>query len=116
MKTILVPLDGSALADRAVPFAKTIATRAGWSLLLLRAVNTFSAPTEAAGLALKREAQKALDAMAAALVADGLNVSSRVVRDRRLGDPRSAGRRGRQSGRHLDERARRPRRFICGSR
>ena len=60
MKTILVPLDGSTLADRAVPFAATIATRAGWSLLILRAVNTFSAPTEAAGLTLKREAQEAV--------------------------------------------------------
>jgi nucleotide-binding universal stress UspA family protein len=37
MKKILVPLDGSALADRAIPFAATIAARAGWSLHLLRA-------------------------------------------------------------------------------
>ena len=79
MKTILVPLDGSALADRAAPFAVTIATRAGWSLLLLRAVNTLSVPTEAAGLAMKREAQEALDAVATALAADGLNVTTRVV-------------------------------------
>jgi nucleotide-binding universal stress UspA family protein len=79
MKTILVPLDGSALADRAVPFAATIASRAGWSLLLLRAVNTLSAPTEAEGLALKREAQEALDATAAAIATDGMRVATRVV-------------------------------------
>jgi nucleotide-binding universal stress UspA family protein len=79
MKTILAPLDGSALADRAVPFAATIASRAGWSLLLLRAVNTLSAPTEGAGLALKHEAQEALDATSAALAADGLNIVTRVV-------------------------------------
>jgi nucleotide-binding universal stress UspA family protein len=79
MKTILVPLDGSALADRAVPFAATIAKRAGWSVLLLRAVTTLRAPTEAAGLALKREAQAALDAVAAALMADGLTVTTRVI-------------------------------------
>ena len=40
MKAVLVPLDGSELAERAVPFAATIATKSGWSLLLLRAVNT----------------------------------------------------------------------------
>lgn len=79
MKTILVPLDGSDLAARAVPFAATIASRAGWSLLLLRAVNTLSAPTEEAGLALKLEAQEALDATAAALASDGLNVATRAV-------------------------------------
>ena len=79
MKTILVPLDGSALADRAVPFAATLATRAGWSLLLLRAVNTLSAPTEAAGLALMHEAGEALAATAAALATDGMSVTTRVV-------------------------------------
>jgi nucleotide-binding universal stress UspA family protein len=79
MKTILVPLDGSELADRAVPFAATISTRAGWSLLLLRAVNTLSAPTEASGLALKREAQAALDAMAASLATDAVRAVTRVV-------------------------------------
>jgi nucleotide-binding universal stress UspA family protein len=79
MKTILVPLDGSALADRAVPFAATIATRAGWSLLLLRAVDTLSAPTETAGLALKHEAQERLDATAAALTAGSINAATRVV-------------------------------------
>jgi nucleotide-binding universal stress UspA family protein len=79
MKSILVPLDGSALADRAVPFASTIAKRAGWSLLLLRAVNILAAPTEREELALKREAQESVDAVAASLAADGLNAVTRVV-------------------------------------
>ena len=79
MKTILVPLDGSTLADRAVPFAATIATRSGSALLLLRAVDTLRIPTESAELALKREAQEALDSVAAALVANGLNAATRVV-------------------------------------
>jgi nucleotide-binding universal stress UspA family protein len=79
MKTILLPLDGSALADRAVPFAATIAERAGWSLLLLRAAHTLSAPTEAAGLDMTHEAQTALDDVAARLAAGGLTVTTRVV-------------------------------------
>jgi nucleotide-binding universal stress UspA family protein len=86
MTTILVPLDGSALADRAVPFAVTVATRAGWSLLLLRAVNTLAAPTERAGADLKREAEEALDTVAARLASDGLAVTTRVVE----GQPESA--------------------------
>jgi nucleotide-binding universal stress UspA family protein len=79
MKTILVPLDGSDLAARAVPFAATLAARGESSLLLLRAVNTFAAPTESAGQALVDEAQQALDATAAALAADGLTATTRVV-------------------------------------
>src|SRR5215207_6025420 len=82
MKTILVPLDGSALADRAVPFAATLAKRADWSLLMLRAVNTLAASTEAAGGALKREAQEALDAVAEEVAKDGLTVATRVVDNR----------------------------------
>jgi nucleotide-binding universal stress UspA family protein len=79
MKMILVPLDGSALADRAVPFAATLAKRAGWSILLLRAVTTQRALTEAEGRAMVDEAQSALHSVAAALTADGLMVTTRVV-------------------------------------
>jgi len=79
MKTILVPLDGSALAERAVPFAATIAKRAGWSILLLRAVNTLAAPTDRAVLVQKLTAQQALDATAEALAVNGLDVTTRVV-------------------------------------
>ena len=79
MKTILVPLDGSAVAERAVPFAATIAKRAGWSILLLRAVNTLAAPTDRAVLVQKLTAQQALDATAEALAVNGLDVTTRVV-------------------------------------
>src|SRR5690349_8552152 len=79
MKTILVPLDGSALAGRAVPFAATIAKRAGWSILLLRAVNTMRAANEAEGRAAVREARAALDAVAATLAADGIETDTRVA-------------------------------------
>ena len=79
MKTVLVPLDGSELAAQALPFATTIAARSGCSLLLLRAVNSLNAPTDAAGLALKQAAQEALDAVAASLAADGVTAVTRVV-------------------------------------
>src|SRR3954464_5390571 len=79
MKTILVPLDGSPLADRAVPFAATLAARAGWQMLLVRAVSTLSVYSERAGLALKHEAQEALDATAAPIAAAGIDVMTRVI-------------------------------------
>ena len=79
MKTILVPLDGSDIAARAVPFAATLAARAGSEIVLLRAVNTLSVYSERAGFALKREAQEALNVTAAPLEADGLTVFTRVV-------------------------------------
>jgi nucleotide-binding universal stress UspA family protein len=79
MTIVLVPLDGSELAARALPFSTTIAARSGWSLLLLRAVDTLSAPTDAAGLALEQAAQEALDALAASLEASGVNAVTRVV-------------------------------------
>jgi nucleotide-binding universal stress UspA family protein len=82
MKTILLPLDGSALAERAVPFAATLARKAGWSIVLLRAVNTLRAQTETEGRSMVREAQAALDAVAAPLTADGLTVTTRVVDNR----------------------------------
>jgi nucleotide-binding universal stress UspA family protein len=79
MKTILVPLDGSTLANRAVPFAATIAKRAGWSILLLRAVNTLRAANEAEERAVVHEARAALDAVAATLAADGIQTDTRVA-------------------------------------
>ena len=54
MTTVLVPLDGSELAQRAVPFATTITEQDGRTLLLLRAVNTLAAVTP-------REAQAMLE-------------------------------------------------------
>lgn len=79
MKVILVPLDGSELAARAVPFATAMATRAGWSLLLLRAVDAFRGQKNAAEPAEKQAAQKALDAVAASLEAVGVRTVTRVV-------------------------------------
>jgi nucleotide-binding universal stress UspA family protein len=79
MTTVVVPLDGSELADRALPFATTIAARGGRSVLLLRVVDTMSAPSEADEAVLKREAQAALDATAASLSGDGVSVTTRVV-------------------------------------
>lgn len=79
MQSLLVPLDGSALADRAVPFAAALAARTGWSVLLLRAIDTLSAPTDSDALALRKEAQEALDVVAAALAADGVGAETRVV-------------------------------------
>lgn len=78
MKKILVPLDGSALADRAIPFVATLAASARCEIVLIRAVNTLSVYSERAGVALKREAQDALDAAASALEAQGLSVVTRV--------------------------------------
>lgn len=79
MTTILLPLDGSALSERAIPFATMLARKAGQSLLLLRAVDTLAAPTDAAGKALMHEAQEALDSTAALLSEDGLTVTTRVL-------------------------------------
>lgn len=79
MKTILVPLDGSALADRAVPFAAAIAKKAGWSLLLLRAIDSMRAPTETALRTMREEAQAALGAAAARIATAGLSTTTRVV-------------------------------------
>src|SRR5688572_5571240 len=78
MKVILDPLDGSELTKRAVPFATMIAARSGWSLLLLLAVNTLRASTDAAGLALKQAAQEDLNIVGASLAADGVRPATRV--------------------------------------
>ena len=43
-QTILVPLDGSALAERVVPYARALANAAGSRILLLRAVPAPAAP------------------------------------------------------------------------
>ncbi|MCC7366939.1 MAG: universal stress protein [Chloroflexi bacterium] len=79
MTTVLVPLDGSELAQRAVPFALGIARRDGRSVLLLRAVNTLAAPTYREGQILVNEAADALEAYAATLADRGLTITTRVV-------------------------------------
>ena len=79
MDAILMPLDGSDLADRAVPFATALAGKTGRPLLLLRAVNTLGYPTDAVATAELEEAQQAIDEVAEHLAAGGLRVGTRVV-------------------------------------
>lgn len=43
-RTILLPLDGSALAERALPYARTLAQASGARLLLLQAVQSSATP------------------------------------------------------------------------
>ena len=47
MNAILVPLDGSDLADRAVPFATALAGKANRQVMLLRAVSTLGCSSDA---------------------------------------------------------------------
>jgi nucleotide-binding universal stress UspA family protein len=80
MTTILVPLDGSELAKRAVPFALSIARQDGRTVLLLRAVNTLAAPTYREGQVLVDEASAELDAYAATIIGDGdVTIQTQVV-------------------------------------
>jgi nucleotide-binding universal stress UspA family protein len=62
MKKILVPLDGSALADRAIPFVTTLASRARCDVVLVRAVNTLSVYSERACAASGARRRSALGA------------------------------------------------------
>jgi nucleotide-binding universal stress UspA family protein len=79
MTTVLVPLDGSELAQRAVPFAMNIAERDGRSLLLLRAVNTMIAVTPRDAQAMLNDATIELEAYAAALNAESVRIDTRIV-------------------------------------
>ncbi|HLI28398.1 MAG TPA: universal stress protein [Chloroflexota bacterium] len=82
--TILVPLDGSALAERALPYAVRLAHRTGAAIALLRAVlaHTFPGtdPTEAE-VKVTQEAEAALEQVAAGLRAQGLAASVHVYYD-----------------------------------
>ena len=79
MTTVLVPLDGSELAQRAVPFATTITEQDGRTLLLLRAVNTMIAVTPREAQAMLKEATAELEAYAATLNAENVRIETRVV-------------------------------------
>src|SRR4051794_23297669 len=79
MSAILVPLDGSELADRAVPFATMLARKTGRPLLLLRAVSTLACPTPSAAGDVMREAQVQLDEVAVRLSDAGIPVRTQVV-------------------------------------
>jgi nucleotide-binding universal stress UspA family protein len=79
-RTILVPLDGSPLAERAVPYAEVLARPAGGRLILVRAVPYLARPTgtdsfptlDAARVAAAHEARAYLDGHAARLAGRGI--------------------------------------------
>lgn len=81
MRRILLPLDGSDLAHRAVPFAATIAKKTGQTLLLLRAVDPVGSSNDADTELLMQDAVDALNAAAQALSAQGVRVETQVVND-----------------------------------
>jgi nucleotide-binding universal stress UspA family protein len=96
IKRILVPLDGSELAERAVPYAKELAQQLGASLILLRVVNSlelssaqaFSGylPAEVYDAAFedsRKAAREYLEQTAKRLAAEGLQVDWVM----RTGDP-----------------------------
>ncbi len=82
MKTILVPLDGSSLSQRALPYATALAKRTGAKLLLTRAVlaNPYANDDVAvAQKALIGDAEFELDLIAKGLRVEGVEAEPRVV-------------------------------------
>jgi len=74
---ILVPLDGSQLAERALPLAASLARKSSASLLLTRSVYLASETAETFSLSRRESLDKAeayLRTTAAPLIADGLHV------------------------------------------
>jgi nucleotide-binding universal stress UspA family protein len=81
IERIVLALDGSALARRALPYAAALAGRAGARLLLVRAAMAhpfFQDDLAAAQAAAIGEAEADLEAAAKELRADGLHVETRV--------------------------------------
>ncbi len=81
MSTVPVPLDGSALAERALPYATSIARASGGRILLVRAVMAHTCPgvdPTAAHLEVTRRAECELQALADKLRADGLETEPHV--------------------------------------
>ena len=84
LSSILVPLDGSELAERALPYATALAHRAEGRLLLPRAVQTHTLPGADPGPAwavATERANAALHALAERLKGDGLQVGPHVSED-----------------------------------
>lgn len=86
-RTILVPLDGSSLAERAVPYAQTLANATGARILLLRAVDEKGPINSDQGdqVSLEREAESYLAEIVARLGKPS-NVETAVF----VGDPTTA--------------------------
>jgi nucleotide-binding universal stress UspA family protein len=81
IKRIVLALDGSALAQRALPYAATLAGKAGARLLLVRAALAqplFQDDLAAAQIAAIAAAEADLEAAATPLRAEGLSVETRV--------------------------------------
>src|SRR5581483_2013856 len=82
--TILVPLDGSALADRALPYAATLARSSHARLALVRAALAHTLPgvdPSEAQVAVVERAERELEATAERLRAEGLTVETHVYYD-----------------------------------
>jgi nucleotide-binding universal stress UspA family protein len=80
-KKIIWATDGSAPAERALPYAKELARRDGGSLLIVHAVETY-AGSRAAGLPLyveEEELQKRTEAQVESLRAEGLDADLKMV-------------------------------------
>ena len=90
---LVVPLDGSALAEQSLPFATAISRRLGTPLFLVRAVNSAELLPPAVGMGeaipfelydeaekeMEREAETYLDGVAQRLRAQGLPVATAVL-------------------------------------
>ena len=77
---ILVPLDGSALAEQAVPHALAVARAFGSAVILLRVLGTQAGPVNGVEWRLRRaEASRYLDGVAARIREGGVEVSGEVA-------------------------------------
>src|SRR4051812_43434460 len=84
LKTVLVPLDGSALSERALPYATAIARRAGARVVLVRAILAHTPPgvdPTDTQVALRKRAEADLSATAEQLGLAGVNVETHVYYD-----------------------------------
>ncbi len=80
-RTILVPLDGSAQAERALPFAEALARRTGARVLLVQATSVRTMPgadPTAAQVRAVEQAQSYLDDLAARIARQGIAVETAV--------------------------------------
>ena len=81
MRRLLLPLDGSDVANRAIPFATMLAKKTGQPLLLLRAVDPSTVTNPSDEAVLEQDAAFALITASQPLIAQGLAVETRVVTD-----------------------------------